>query len=231
MIQLISGLIASSMHVISGPDHLAAVTPLAIESKKKAWTVGLFWGIGHLLGMLLIGGLFMLFRDLIPVEKISVYSEQLVGIVLIGVGLWAILKVYLRPSKSHKHPHYHTDPEPHVHIHNHRHHDEFTHDHTHKNVQRQTNITALGIGTLHGFAGISHFLLILPTLALPSLFDAAMYLTGFGAGTILAMAIYAFILGWFSARTSKAPGHRTFNILRISGGLIAIAVGIYWLMM
>ena len=229
MIQFISGLIASSLHVLSGPDHLAAVTPLAIESKKKAWVVGVFWGIGHLLGMLLIGGLFMLFRDLIPVEKISMYSEQLVGIVLIGLGLWAILKVFLKPAKSHKHPHYHTEPEPHVHIHSHQHHDEFIHDHAHKKLQRQTNITALGIGTLHGFAGISHFLLILPTLALPSLYDAAMYLTGFGAGTVAAMAIYAFLLGWFSARTSKAPGHRIFNILRISGGVIAILVGIYWL--
>ena len=52
---LFAGIIAAMLHVISGPDHLAAVTPFAIESKKKAWKVGLFWGIGHLLGMLSIG--------------------------------------------------------------------------------------------------------------------------------------------------------------------------------
>jgi len=49
---LFAGIIAAMLHVISGPDHLAAVTPFAIESKKKAWKVGLFWGIGHLLGII-----------------------------------------------------------------------------------------------------------------------------------------------------------------------------------
>ena len=229
MIQLISGLIASSVHVVSGPDHLAAVTPLALESRKKAWAVGIFWGLGHVLGMLLIGLLFMLFRDIIPVEKISAYSEQLVGIVLIGVGVWAIIRVLIKSPDKHKHPHYHDKPEPYVHIHSHHHQDEFAHDHAHKVAQKQTNITALSIGTLHGFAGVSHFLLILPTLALPSMLDSVLYLSGFAAGTILAMAIYALILGRVSARTSSLPGHRIFNALRIGGGVIAIGVGIFWL--
>ena len=63
---LFAGIIAAMLHVISGPDHLAAVTPFAIESKKKAWKVGLFWGVGHLVGMLFIGVLFLLFKELIP---------------------------------------------------------------------------------------------------------------------------------------------------------------------
>ena len=29
------GIIASATHVMTGPDHLAAVTPLAIENKKN----------------------------------------------------------------------------------------------------------------------------------------------------------------------------------------------------
>ena len=52
---LFAGIIAAVLHVISGPDHLAAVTPFAVESKKKAWKIGLFWGFGHIGGMLLIG--------------------------------------------------------------------------------------------------------------------------------------------------------------------------------
>ena len=39
---LFAGIIAAMLHVISGPDHLAAVTPFAIESKRKAWKIGLF---------------------------------------------------------------------------------------------------------------------------------------------------------------------------------------------
>ena len=78
---LIAGIIASILHVVSGPDHLAAVTPIAIETKRKVWRIGFLWGAGHLLGMLIIGILFLLFKEVIPVETISGYSEQLVAIV------------------------------------------------------------------------------------------------------------------------------------------------------
>ena len=91
---LLAGIAASILHVVSGPDHLAAVTPLAIETRRKVWKIGLFWGFGHLTGMLLIGLLFLLFRQYIPIEKISEHSEQLVGAVLIIVGLWALYSVF-----------------------------------------------------------------------------------------------------------------------------------------
>jgi len=32
---LLAGILASLLHVISGPDHLAAISPLVIASKKK----------------------------------------------------------------------------------------------------------------------------------------------------------------------------------------------------
>jgi len=43
-IPILAGLIMSMIHVISGPDHLAAVTPLSIDSKKKSWSIGFSWG-------------------------------------------------------------------------------------------------------------------------------------------------------------------------------------------
>ena len=92
---LISAFLASTLHVISGPDHLAAVTPFAISSQRKGWKIGLLWGVGHLLGMLIIGGLFWSFRELIPVDSISKYSEQLVAFVLIGVGLWTFFRIFI----------------------------------------------------------------------------------------------------------------------------------------
>jgi ABC-type nickel/cobalt efflux system permease component RcnA len=229
MLQLISGLLASSVHVVTGPDHLAAVTPLAIESKRKAWVIGIFWGIGHVIGMLLIGLLFYLFRNIINVDKISGYSEQLVGLVLIFIGIWALLKVFWRGKQKHKHPHYHKEPEPHVHIHQHDHVNEFDHKHKHEEVIKQGRLSALSIGTLHGFAGISHFLLVLPTLALPTKLEAASYLIGFGLGTMTAMGGYALILGIISSRSSAVKSKVVFNSLRIAGGILAIGVGIWWL--
>ena len=87
------GSITSLLHVVSGPDHLAAVTPLLVKNKKRAWQVGLFWGMGHLTGIAIIGGLFLLFKESIPVESISFFSEKLVGWLLIGIGLWGYYRL------------------------------------------------------------------------------------------------------------------------------------------
>jgi ABC-type nickel/cobalt efflux system permease component RcnA len=229
MLQFLTGVLMSSVHVVTGPDHLAAVTPLAIENRKKAWHIGLFWGIGHVMGMLLIGLFFLALKEIINVEKISSYSEYLVGIVLIGIGIWAILKTIRHFHFHHIHPHFHDKPVPQVHIHRHAHDNEADHTHTHQKTNRQNSITALLVGTLHGFAGISHFLLILPTLALPTITDSVLYLTGFAVGTILAMVSYALLMGVVAVKISDFPNSKTFRNLRIFAGLIAIGVGIFWL--
>ncbi|MDX9907702.1 MAG: sulfite exporter TauE/SafE family protein [Bacteroidales bacterium] len=229
MIQLLTGFLAAAVHVVTGPDHLAAVTPLAIENRKKAWNIGLMWGIGHVAGMLLIGLLYLAFKSMINVEKISGYSEFLVGFVLIGIGIWAIVKTLGRFHFHHSHPHYHEKPSPQVHIHRHDHHDETNHTHIHSKSTVQNSITALLIGTLHGFAGISHFLLILPTLALPSVRESVTYLAGFAAGTIVAMIIYAVIMGYIGQKTSNFAQSAVFRNLRIIAGALAIAVGTWWL--
>ncbi|HSG68023.1 MAG TPA: hypothetical protein VK994_04900 [Bacteroidales bacterium] len=238
MIQILSGIIASMLHVLTGPDHLAAVTPLAIENKNKSWNIGFFWGLGHVAGMLLIGMLFLLFKEYIPIEEISHHSERIVGLILIAIGIWAIYRVFNKKIPRHKHPHYHTAPEPHVHIHAHPHmkshvHEHkkeahHVHEHAHSKVIRQNNIAALGVGTLHGFAGISHLVLMLPTLALPSMHDSVLYLSGFAGGTIGAMISYATMIGFIGQHSANASSPKIFNIVRLSGGLIAIGIGVYW---
>jgi len=238
MLQFITGISAATAHVLSGPDHLAAVTPLAIESRKKSWGIGMAWGIGHTLGMLMIGLLFLLFRDFIPVDAISAHSEQLVGLLLIGIGSWAITKVYIKKDVGkHSHPHFHKIESngDFVHIHRHTHgeahshSDETAHSHTHAKSHRQNIKAALGVGIFHGLAGVSHLIAVLPTLALPSKKDAALYLSGFGIGTILAMVIFASILGHVSGRTSSSGRPKTYNLMRIMGGLVAIGIGIWWI--
>jgi len=231
MLPLLTGIITSAVHVVTGPDHLAAVTPLAIENKQKAWSVGVLWGLGHVLGMLLIGVLFLLFKELIPIEAISGHSELLVGIVLIVIGIWTFIK--LRKNKhphEHSHPHHHHDGDNYVHVHDHIHTPENGgHKHSHAKPLRQNNITAFLVGTLHGFAGVSHLILILPTLAFPTFFESVIYLTGFAVGTIGAMAVFAIILGLLSSRTSLSHKAKWFTILRIAGASFAILIGIFWI--
>ncbi|WP_157663378.1 sulfite exporter TauE/SafE family protein [Gilvibacter sp. SZ-19] len=222
-----AGTLASMLHVISGPDHLAAVTPLVIETKRKAWRIGLFWGLGHLLGMLLIGVLFLLFKDIIPVESISEYSEQLVAAVLIGVGLWAFYRIF-NQKKKHLHPHVHHDTETYVHIHEHEHHDE-GHYHKHDKIVKQDVLSSFGIGFLHGLAGVAHFLLLLPVLGFQDNSEGIQYIIGFAIGTVLAMSVYALILGKITSFSKHQHNDNFFKGIRFAGGLFAIIIGIYWM--
>ena len=203
LINFITGVSASMLHVVAGPDHLAAVTPLALKSRLRSWMIGLFWGIGHTIGALIIGVLFILLRELIPVELISTYSEQIVGFMLILIGAWALWQS-LRKKESHHHHH-------------------------HDMSKSKTIVASLSIGIVHGLAGVSHLIGVLPTLALPSRMAAIIYLVGFATGTITAMVTYSFLLGYLTHRTAS---HKRFNLLRrinVVGGVFAIVVGIYWI--
>ena len=224
---LIAGLIAAILHVLAGPDHLAAVLPFAIESKKKAWKIGLFWGIGHLLGMLLIGVLFLVFKELIPIEKISEHSEQLVGLVLIGIGIWSIARIF-KEQRKHKHLHVHAENEPLIHQHKHDHSKEPSHAHQHPKQSKQSYVASLGIGLLHGLAGVAHFLLFLPVIGFESEMDSVRYILGFALGTVIAMVSFAFVIGSVAAFSKTSHNPAFFNGIRLAGGLIAMIVGMYW---
>lgn len=225
------GLIASILHVVSGPDHLAAVTPLAIANKMKSWITGLGWGIGHTAGMLLIGLLFYLFRSYIPVEAISNYSEAIVGFMLIGIGLWAFRRIFGKKPHAHSHPHSHTDADGKVftHVHDHAHEGINVHAHTHKVRQDHSFFPAFLIGTVHGFAGISHLLGVLPTLAFPSNTDSAYYLIAFGLGTIIAMVTFSFLLGYVSHHSNERYKPSVFKGIQIAGASLSVVVGFFWL--
>jgi ABC-type nickel/cobalt efflux system permease component RcnA len=224
---LTAGLLASILHVITGPDHLAAVLPFAIETKRKAWKIGLSWGIGHLVGMITIGVLFVLFKEIIPVEKISEHSEQLVGVVLIGIGFWAFYKIF-KTKKNHKHLHIHSEEAPIIHKHKHKHTHNITHQHKHPKDLKQSYFASFWIGILHGLAGISHFLILLPVLGFKSQTDSVLYIIGFGSGIILAMTTFAFVIGKIASSARTGHNDFFFNGIRLAGGLFAIIIGVYW---
>lgn len=219
---------AAMLHVITGPDHLAAVVPFAVESKKKAWKIGLFWGLGHIFGMLIIGLLFIIFKELIPIEKISDYSEQLVGFVLIGIGIWAFYKIF-KQDKNHKHLHIHSENSPMIHKHKHEHSHEKSHHHSHSKAQKQSKLASFSIGLLHGLAGIAHFLLFLPIIGFDKQSDAVFYILGFISGIILAMVVFTLVIGKIATFAKNEHNEVFFKGIRLAGGLFAIIIGVYWI--
>ena len=228
---LFIGVLAAMIHVLSGPDHLAAIGPLAINKNNNSWLIGLFWGIGHTAGMLLIGILFFYFREFIPVDFISKQSEIIVGIILIIIGVWVYYRLAKNKKSSNEHSHIHlhenSSGESYAHYHTHKHNIEAIHDHTHR--KKKSAVTALGIGVLHGFAGISHLISLLPTLAFSKHTEAIMYLSGFAVGTILSMIIFSVILGFLGKTASKSNKYQPYYILNIAAATIAIFVGFFWI--
>ncbi len=229
---LIIGAIAAIIHVLAGPDHLAAVAPITLKNDSKSWLVGLFWGVGHIMGMMIIGILFFFFRDLIPVEFISNQSEKLVGVILIIIGLWVYFRLF-RKNKSdnqHSHIHTHNDTDGNAFAHYHTHNHEVKESHVHKHQKKQGVLPILSIGVLNGFAGISHLIGLLPTLAFAKQTDAIMYLTGFAGGTIIAMIIFSVVLGFIGkAATNKNNKYQVYYVLNFAAASVAIFVGFFWI--
>ena len=101
MFAVLAGFAAGLLHVLSGPDHLAAVAPLAARRERVEWRAGVRWGLGHTAGVLMIGVLLIAFRGLLPIDAISAYSERLVGVALLILGAWGVYRA--RQPHTHEH--------------------------------------------------------------------------------------------------------------------------------
>jgi ABC-type nickel/cobalt efflux system permease component RcnA len=220
MIAILSGLIAGAGHVWSGPDHLAAIAPIAVRQPHRAWLPGLRWGIGHSAGVLVIGLLSLMLREFIPVDLLSSWGERFVGVMLIGIGLWGLRRALKNRVHTHEHEH---GGERHVHIHAHS-----TRSHHTATAAHQHSHAAFGIGILHGLAGSSHLLGILPMLAFPTQIQAISYLAAFAAGTVASMAGFSWMMG-IAAQRAASRGLNLYRGLMGSCGVAAVVVGCIWL--
>ncbi len=216
LVPLFSGLAAGSVHVFTGPDHIAAVAPLALRDRRAAVRTGAAWGLGHGLGVATLGGLGMVARQAVDVTALSGWSEFSVGFLLVGLGLWS-LRSALR-LQIHAHPHDHDDSDhahPHVHIGDAAHDAASHHNHTH---------AAFGVGIFHGAAGMGHLLGVVPALALPPA-QSAVYLAAYLLAAVISMAGFSFVLGELAHRA----GMRVMRGLVLAVSVFTIAVGGWWL--
>lgn len=221
MIALLSGLAAGAVHVITGPDHLAAIAPLALDKWKKAIAIGFRWGLGHSSGVLLVGLLALIARELIPVEVLSGWAERLVGVLLIGIGIWGLRRSLQTRLHAHEHTHDGT-----THVHFHAHGQREAHPPVEKKAHSHAH-AAFVVGTVHGIAGGSHFVGVVPALLFTNRVDGLMYLSAFGVGTVLGMIAFAAALGLASQRMEHHPTRLRWVTSGASAS--AIALGCYWI--
>jgi hypothetical protein len=227
MFAAFAGLFTGLVHVLSGPDHLAAVAPLAADRSAPQWRAGFQWGLGHTAGVMLVGVLLLAFREVVPIDGISAYSERIVGLALIAVGVWGARKARHLQLHRHQdgHVHAHVKPAPDRTLAPQEH----AHQHTHPQLHGHARTRASFLmGTLHGLAGSSHLFGILPALALPTQSSAIAYLGGFGIGAIAAMTAFAAFVGFVAVRTGRR-GAVAYRTMLYACSLSAVAVGGFWL--
>lgn len=221
-----AGALAGLVHVLSGPDHLAAVAPLATDERRRTpWISGLLWGLGHSSGVIVVGLLAIWLREWLPIDAVSSWSERAVGVVLIGIGLWGLHRA-LR-THVHTHPHLHGRVR---HDHAHAHGTSSAASTSHESVPHTHTHAAFLVGVLHGLAGSSHVLGVLPALALPSATASIVYLGAYGSGTVAGMMAFAFGVGWLAAR-ARLRGGDTPRWLLSGLSVLALVVGAAWLVM
>ena len=148
-------------------------------------------------------------KNFVHVEKVSLVSERLVGVLLIGIGIWGIRKAFKMTIHSHSHENSDHD---HLHVH--------IEGNDHKNHTH----AALGIGILHGLAGASHFLGVLPALAMPTKTLSIFYIASFGIGTISAMILFSEVMGRLALRSGVFLKKTMYSF-----SCATLLLGIYWI--
>lgn len=163
------GLILGIRHAFD-PDHLAAVSTIVTEGGglKHAARVGLLWGLGHT-ATLLVAGVAALLFSLSISAWMSTAMETVVGFMLIGLGLRALL------ARREAHGHTHEQGSD--------------HHHSHAGPgfgSGGISLRPLAIGVVHGLAGSGALTFLVLTRA-PSLSVGVIYILLFGVGTMVAM--------------------------------------------
>jgi hypothetical protein len=197
------------------PDHLAAVTTLVGQERNgyKAAFLGMCWGLGHTLGLVIVGATLVLLRTEMP-RHVADLFECLVAVMLIALGVRAIAQAARQgsaPAHTHHHRfavHSHSGVPPHVHI------GAWT-------LARRP----LLVGAVHGLAG-SGALTALVLATLPSTAARLAYMALFGLGSTVGMAALSGVLGWPLARLGA---HQSVGRgVSFAVGCTSTTLGIAW---
>jgi len=224
-------------------DHMLAVTAFVSRRPPLATAAGfgLRWGVGHSLAVLVLGGILLATGVHWPGHWTR-YGEAAVGVMLIGLGLWSLRatrNLHIHPAAEHgDHLHVHTHgtggradgqtgsldgptdrrtdgpvdhrhPGPHLHSHHHG-----------------RSMTLVGL--VHGLAGTSAVVALVPMTMLGHPWIGVGYLVAFGLGVTTAMTLFA--LGAALAMRQAAVQSLTLG-RRVSAGVgwAGVLVGMWWI--
>jgi hypothetical protein len=214
------GFVLGLKHALDA-DHLAAVSTMATEKRTLFGSsmIGVWWGIGHTLSLMIAGSLVILLHLEIG-ARTSKALEFCVGLMLIVLGVNALRKL-ARGSTVHIHPHEH-DGYWHVHPHIH---ENQTPDAPHTHHGLKVGAQPLLIGMIHGMAG-SAALTLLVVATIPSAIIGFVYIVTFGAGSIGGMMIMTTIFALPTSLAAKRFGKMNFAFRGLAG-VFSLSLGLF----
>lgn len=202
-------------------DHLAAISTVLAErpSFLASGAIGLWWGIGHTLTLLLVGSIVLAWGLHIPAE-FEVIAESGVGMLLIVLGGSLALKLYRERWHVHSHDH---DGQRHVHLHSHQQ----QRDHRHRHWMAEA-IRPLCIGLAHGLAG-SAALMLMILATTTTMVTGLLSILVFGVGSIIGMMAIGLTMS-VPVIYSRSMSQRYFLGVQGFAGLASVVVGVWMLM-
>jgi len=226
-------------------DHVIAVTTI-VSRERNVWNaalIGIFWGVGHTLTIVLVGGAIILFSLVIP-PRIGLAMEFCVALMLILLGTLNLTGIIGWITETwaagqtgeeglHSHPHSHGD-----YVHSHPHgHGPATHGHGEDETPQGWLDRTLGrlglyqvfrpliVGVIHGLAGSAAVALLVLT-AIRNPVWAIVYLLVFGVGTIAGMMLITLAIALPFAYTASRFA-RINRYLGMASGLLSLGFGLF----
>jgi ABC-type nickel/cobalt efflux system permease component RcnA len=227
-IALVAALLLGLRHA-TDPDHLTALSTLVLaddeRGTRRAGRLGLAWGAGHALTLVVLGLPVVLFGDALP-DWAQRTAEGLVGAVIVVLALRLLAR--WRRGYFHVHPHEHADgvrhAHPHVHEEAHHHPHPHAHAHRHSEALGRSPRAAFAIGLVHG-AGGSAGVGILLIAGIEGQLAATVALVLFAAGTALSMALVS--AAWGRLLISGAI-ERRLGLLAPAFGTASLTFGCWY---
>jgi high-affinity nickel permease len=198
-------------------DHVVAVSTIVAKTKRLggAWLLGAVWGLGHSVTVFGVGALIVLGKLSIPRSAAS-RLEAVVGLVLIGLGLWSLFGRERDLITAHSHG----DEPAHLHLP-----EAGWLGRALRQAGRWQLLRSATVGLVHGLAG-SAAAALLVLAAIPQPRAALLYLLLFGAGTLCGMLALSAAMEYFLVRLAAlwTPGRR--GLVSATGGL-SVAMGLW----
>lgn len=198
-------------------DHVAAVSTLLSQRPnfKTSGFIGIWWGLGHTMMLMLVGLVVMTFQiRILPIWREGL--EMGVGVMLVAMGSSLAWTLYRERWHFHVHQH---EGQSHMHFHSHRQEEGHIHSHWFR-----LSFPPFLVGMTHGLAG-SAALVVLVISTTHSIWEGMTYILVFGVGSILGMLLLGMAMTvpliW-----SAGLSHRALRTLQGVASVCSIAVGL-----